>query len=102
MAREPKFAYDCLVVSAVRIFPTEPLQGLTHTMATAEIVLNDQLILRNIRIREGECGLYISYPSAVESGEPRAYVFPMTKILRDHIEASVLEKYQDAVKKENG
>jgi DNA-binding cell septation regulator SpoVG len=56
---------------------------------------------------EGENGLYISYPfpfhpTTGEDGQPRSTVFPITKVLRDHVEAVVLEKYQDAVKKKNG
>ena len=29
--------------------------------------------------------------------EPRSSVFPITKVLRDHVESVVLEKYQDTV-----
>ena len=100
-------AFDCICVTDVRISPIKQIDGLTHTKALAEIVFNDQLLIRGIRVVEGENGLYISYPfpfhpTAGEDGQQRSTVFPITNVLRDHVEAVVLEKYQDAVKNENG
>ena len=100
-------AFDCICVTDVRIFPIKQIDGLTHTKALAEIVFNDQLLIRGIRVVEGENGLYISYPfplhpTAGEDGQQRSTVFPITKALRDHVEAVVIEKYQDVVKKKNG
>ena len=98
-------AFDCICVTDVRIIPIESIEGLTHTKALAEVVFNDQLLIRGIRVVEGENGLYISYPLSFhtttgEDGQPRSTVFPITKVLRDHVEAVVLEKYQDTVNNE--
>lgn len=95
-------AFDCICVTDVRISPIKQIEGLTHTKALAEVVFNDQLLIRGIRIVEGENGLYISYPftfhpTTGEDGQPRSTVFPITKVLRDHVEAVVLEKYQDTI-----
>lgn len=100
-------AFDCICVTDVKIQPVRQIEGVTHTRAIAEIVFNDQLLIRGVRICEGANGLYISYPfpfnpTTCEDGQQRSSVFPITKALRDHVEAVVLEKYQDAVKKENG
>ena len=100
-------AFDCICVTDVKILPVRQIEGVTHTRAIAEIVFNDQLLIRGIRVVEGENGLYISYPfplhpTTSEDGQLRSSVFPITKVLRDHVEAVVFEKYQDAVKKENG
>ena len=101
-------AFDCICVTDVRISPIKQIEGLTHTKALAEIVFNnDQLLIRGIRVVEGENGLYISYPFPLhpttgEDGQPRSTVFPITNALRDHVESVVIEKYQDAVKKKNG
>ena len=100
-------AFDCICVTDVRISPIKQIEGLTHTKALAEIVFNDQLLIRGIRVVEGENGLYISYPypfhpTAGEDGQQRSSVFPITNVLRDHVEAVVIEKYQDVVKKKNG
>lgn len=96
-------AFDCICVTDVRIIPIKQIEGLTHTKALAEVVFNDQLLIRGIRVVEGENGLYISYPfhpTAGEDGQQRSTVFPITKVLRDHVEAVVLEKYQDTVNNE--
>ena len=100
-------AFDCICVTDVRISPIRQIEGVTHTKAIAEVVFNDQLLIRGIRVVEGENGLYISYPYPLypttgEDGKPRSSVFPITKVLRDHVEAVVIEKYQDVVKKKNG
>ena len=98
-------AFDCICVTDVRIIPLLQIEVMTHTKALAEIVFNDQLLIRGIRVVEGENGLYISYPfhpTTGEDGQPRSTVFPITKALRDHVEAVVIEKYQDVVKKKNG
>ncbi len=100
-------AFDCICVTDVRINPIRQIEGLTHTKALAEVVFNDQLLIRGIRVVEGENGLYISYPfpfhpTTGEDEQPRSTVFPITKVLRDHVEAVVIEKYQDVVKKKNG
>ena len=97
-------AFDCICVTDVRISPIKQIEGLTHTKALAEIVFNDQLLIRGIRVVEGENGLYISYPVPFHPtmGEDglKSSVFPITNALRDHVEAVVLEKYQDAVNNE--
>ena len=107
MNKKKMNAFDCICVTDVRISPIKQIDGLTHTKALAEIVFNDQLLIRGIRVVEGENGLYISYPYTFhptkgEDGQPRSTVFPITNALRDHVEAVVIEKYQDAVKKKNG
>ena len=98
-------AFDCICVTDVRISPIKQIEGLTHTKALAEIVFNDQLLIRGIRVVEGENGLYISYPfpfhpTTGEDGQPRCSVFPITKVLRDHVESVVIEKYQDSINNE--
>lgn len=103
-ASRPQQVFDCICVTDVRISPIRQIEGLTHTKALAEVVFNDQLLIRGIRVVEGENGLYISYPfpfhPTTGEDEPRSFVFPITKMLRDHVEAVVLEKYQDTVNNE--
>ena len=57
MSKEPKHAFDCICVTDVRISPIKQIEGLTHTKALAEIVFNDQLLIRGIRVVEGESEL---------------------------------------------
>ena len=96
-------AFDCICVTDVRISLIEQIEGLTRTKALAEVVFNDQLLIRGIRVVEGENGLYISYPfhpTTGDDGQQRSTVFPITKVLRDHVEAVVLEKYNDTINNE--
>ena len=106
MSNEPKNVFDCICVTDVRISQIRQIDGLTHTKAIAEVVFNDQLLIRGVRICEGENGLYITYPCpympTMNDDCFKSSVLPITKALREHVEAVVIEKYQDAVKKENG
>ncbi len=67
-----------------------------NLLGLASIALNDQLMIRGLRIMDGENGLYVSYPNdPFYKGEDfRSVCFPMTRQLREHIETCVLEKYQ--------
>lgn len=98
--------FDCLAVTSVQVFPFRDGPSLGRIKGLAQVVLNDQFLVRGLRIMDGENGLYISYPFPIHptTGDDgfKSSVFPITKALRDHVEAVVIEKYQDAVKKENG
>lgn len=97
--KEESPAFDCLAVTAVQVFPFKESPSLGHIKALAQIVLNDQLAIRGLRVMDGENGLYVGYPSdPFYKGEDlRSVCFPMTRQLRDHIENCVLEKYQAAI-----
>lgn len=84
-------AFDCLAVTAVTIFPVDNVTE--RTVATVSVVINDQLVIRGIRVCQGENGLYVGYPQVSSNGIPRAATFPATRQLREHIENCVLEKY---------
>lgn len=99
-ASGPEQAFDCLAVSEVSIFPFKDGPSLGRMKAIAEIVLNDQFIVRGLRVMEGEYGLYISYPADpfVTGDEYRSICNPITHQLREHIENTVLEKYTEMMK----
>lgn len=65
----------------------------------ATVVLNDQFLVRGIRIMDGENGLFVNYPSdPFYKGEDfRTICSPITRQLREHIENCVIEKYQKEV-----
>lgn len=94
-----KSDFDCLAVTSVQVFPLEesPLAG--HLKATATIVLNDQLVIRGLRVIDGMYGLYVSYPNdPLYKGEySQNLCNPITRQLREHIENCVLEKYQATI-----
>jgi stage V sporulation protein G len=91
-------SFDCLAVTAVTIFPVDNVTD--RTIATASVVINDQLIIRGVRVCQGENGLYVGYPQVSSNGIPRAATFPITRQLREHIENCVLEKYSASVEGE--
>lgn len=100
MAQEnkPSKTFDCLAVTSVQVFPFKagPL-GTMKAMAT--VVLNDQFMVRGLRVMNGSNGLFVSYPvNPFYSGEDFCTVCsPITRQLREHIENCVLEKYQACI-----
>lgn len=99
-ASGPEQAFDCLAVTQVQVFPFKEGPSLGHLKGLAQIVLNDQMVIRGLRIKDGENGLYIAYPGdPFYKGEDlRSTVFPLTRALREHIENCVLEKYTEMQK----
>lgn len=92
-------AFDCLAVTSVQVYPFKEGPSMGHLKALAQVVLNDQLIIRGIRVMEGEYGLYVGYPiDPFFKGEDIRHITqPITRQLREHIENCVLEKYQAAI-----
>lgn len=95
----PDHQFDCLAVTQVTVFPFKEDASLGHLKAMAQIVLNDQLVIRGLRVMDGINGLFVSYPlDPFYKGEDlRSVCNPITRQLREHIEACVLEKYQAAI-----
>ena len=90
-------AFDCMVVTNVQVYPFQEGPTLGHTKGLASIVLNDQFMIRGLRIMEGEYGLFVGYPvDPFFKGEAfRSLCNPITRQLREHIETCVLTKYQE-------
>ena len=91
--------FDVLAVTNVQVFPFNEGSSMGHMKALAQVVLNDQLLIRGLRVMDGEYGLFVSYPiDPFFKGEDfRTVCSPITRKLREHIENCVLEKYQDAI-----
>ena len=94
--QEQSNSFDCLAVTNVQVFPFREGPSLGHMKALVQIVLNDQMVIRGLRVMEGEQGLFVSYPlDPFYKGEDfKAICNPITRQLREHIENCVLEKYQ--------
>lgn len=99
MSNTTEKTFDCLAVTNVQVFPfkEDPMMG--HLKGLANVVLNDQILIRGLRVMDGENGLYVGYPAdPYNRGEDfRSLVMPITRQLREHIENCVLEKYQAAI-----
>lgn len=91
-------AFDCLAVTQVQVFPFKG-NGLGSLKAFADVVLNDQFLIRGLRVMDGEYGLFVSYPvdPFFKGVEYRDICCPIARKLREHIENCVLEKYQAAI-----
>lgn len=87
-------------VTQVNVYPLNEGAYIGRLKALANIVLNDQIQVRGLRVMDGENGLFVGYPvDPFYKGEGfRNIVFPITAELRRHIEKSVLEKYDEATK----
>lgn len=89
-------------VTAVEVFPLNANSKLAvekHLLGIANVVLNDQFIIRDLRVMDGENGMFVAYPLRDPKlhGAEFAYqsvVNPIKRELRDEIENVVLEEYQ--------
>lgn len=92
-------AFDCLTVTNVQVFPFKEGPQLGSMRALASIVLNDQFMIRGLRVMEGEYGLFVGYPTDpfFKGDGFRSLCNPITRQLREHIETCVLTAYQDAL-----
>ena len=87
-------------VTRVDVYPFKEGIYIGHVKAIANIVLNDQLLLRGLRVMDGESGMFVGYPFDPfrKMDECGNIFFPITAELRDEIEKRVLEKYDEAIK----
>lgn len=105
MTKKKKSSIDfyCMEVTEVKVNKFKSLPGANRIKGIAEIVLNDQLILRGLRIIEGSMGLYVGFPiDPFFNGEDlRCIAQPITFKLRENIENCILEKYQEISSQED-
>jgi stage V sporulation protein G len=96
MTEKNNTTFDCLAVTNVQVFPFKEGVGMGHVKGLATIVFNDQLMIRGLRVMQGENGLFVGFPvdPFFKGDEFRSICCPMTRQLREHIENCVLEKYQ--------
>lgn len=92
--------YDCLDVTTVQVYPISEGCGL-RVKAMASIVLNDQFLVRGLRIMDGANGFYVGYPNDpfFKDEDFRTIYNPITRQLRERIENKVLEKYLEQIAK---
>src|SRR5574344_934716 len=99
--QEPEPAEDdCLRVTHVTVYPCKlSVDKSNHIRGVAEIVLNDQLIVRGRLVMEGVNRLFVNYTNdPFYKGEDyRSIVCPITKQLLRVIEKVVLTKFQEAI-----
>ena len=71
--------------------------------AVVSITIDDEFVVHDIKVIEGEKGLFIAMPSRKASdGEYRDIAHPINLQTRDHIQSLILEKYQELLNTEDG
>lgn len=66
--------------------------------AVVSITIDDEFVVHDIKVIEGEKGLFIAMPSRKASdGEYRDIAHPINSATRDHIQTIILNKYEAAL-----
>ena len=66
--------------------------------AVVSITIDDEFVVHDIKVIEGEKGLFIAMPSRKASdGEYRDIAHPINSSTRDCIQSLILEKYQSTI-----
>ena len=69
--------------------------------AVVSITIDEEFVVHDIKVIEGEKGLFIAMPSRkATDGEYRDIAHPINFSTRDKIQTIILEKYQEAVAEE--
>jgi len=64
--------------------------------AVVSITIDDEFVVHDIKVIEGEKGLFIAMPSRKASdGEYKDIAHPINSDTRDRIQKMILEKYQE-------
>ena len=65
------------------------------------ITIDDEFVVHDIKVIEGEKGLFIAMPSRrAADGEYRDIAHPINSQTRDNIQQIILEKYQSEIETE--
>ena len=66
--------------------------------AVVSITIDDEFVVHDIKVIEGEKGLFIAMPSRkATDGEYRDIAHPINSGTRDRIQIIILEKYQEVM-----
>jgi Uncharacterized protein, involved in the regulation of septum location len=81
-------------ITDVKVF----IRDSKQLKAFVNIVIDDAFIIRNIKVIEGENGLFVAMPSRrIGTGEYRDIAHPINTDTRNMIEKAIIEKYKEAL-----
>ena len=67
--------------------------------AVVSITIDNEFVVHDIKVIEGEKGLFIAMPSRrAGDGEYRDIAHPINSDMRDRLQSEILAKYEEAVK----
>ncbi len=68
--------------------------------AVVSITIDNEFVIHDIKIIEGEKGLFIAMPSRKSNdGEYRDIAHPINSSTRENLQKLILEKYQEEIEK---
>ncbi|MGQ9778742.1 MAG: septation regulator SpoVG [Bacillota bacterium] len=68
-------------------------EGKVRALAT--ITIDDAFVVRDIRVVEGQNGLFVAMPSRkTPDGEFRDIVYPLTQEAREQLQKAILSQYE--------
>ena len=87
-----------IVVTDIKIFPFK-CSSMNNIRALANVVLNDAILIRGLRIMEGTNKPFLSYPADpfFNGTQLRSAIVPLTRKLSEYIENTVIKQYQKEV-----
>lgn len=69
--------------------------------AVVSITIDDEFVVHDIKVIEGEKGMFIAMPSRKSTdGEYRDIAHPINSVTRDRIQGIILDKYEEAMAEE--
>ena len=87
-----------MTITDVRV---RKISGDGKMRAVASITLDHEFVVHDIKIIEGEKGLFIAMPSKkAADGEFRDIAHPINSSTRETIQSVILEKYQESLTEE--
>lgn len=80
-------------ITDVRVYKVDTMGKMK---AIASITLDDAFVVRDIRVIEGQKGLFVAMPSRkAPDGQFRDIAHPITQQARDMVESAVLSAYSE-------
>ena len=71
--------------------------------AVVSITLDSEFVVHDIKVIEGEKGLFVAMPSKkTADGEYRDIAHPINSEMRKLVEETILRKYQESLEQEDG
>ena len=68
--------------------------------SVVSITIDEEFVVHDIKVIEGEKGLFIAMPSRKASdGEYRDIAHPINSLTRDSIQTMILDRYEEAIMK---